>query len=59
MEVRHQTWFSDESLALMKKYNIALVISQSGDKFPYKETVTADHIYVRFHGPREASRFLL
>ena len=40
-----------ESIALMKKYNIAFVISQSGINFPYAELVTAQHIYVRFHGP--------
>lgn len=53
MEMRHETWFSPESIALLKKYNIAMVISQSGDRFPYKELVTANHIYVRFHGPRD------
>lgn len=37
----------------MKKYNIAFVISQSGAGFPYAEIVTAQHIYVRFYGPRE------
>jgi uncharacterized protein YecE (DUF72 family) len=53
IEVRHQTWLSKESILLMKKYNIAFVISQSGTDFPYAELVTAQHIYVRFHGPRE------
>ena len=51
LEVRHQTWLSDESIALLKKFNIAFVISQSGTRFPYAELVTAEHIYVRFHGP--------
>jgi len=51
MEVRHDSWLSDESIALMKKYNIAFVISQSGTGFPYAELVTAQHIYVRLHGP--------
>jgi len=51
LEVRHQSWLSKESIALLRKYNIALVISQSGAGFPYAETITAQHIYVRFHGP--------
>ena len=51
MEVRHASWLSAESVLLMKKYNIAFVISQSGAGFPYAELVTADHIYVRLHGP--------
>jgi len=51
MEVRHESWYSDESLDLMKKYNIAFVIAQS-ERFPYKEYITAKNIYVRFHGPK-------
>ena len=27
------------------------MISQSGTRFPYAEIVTAENIYVRFHGP--------
>jgi uncharacterized protein YecE (DUF72 family) len=51
MEVRHDTWLSEESLTLMTKYDIGLVISQSGERFPYSEMVTAKNIYIRFHGP--------
>lgn len=53
MEVRHETWLSEDSLTLMSKFKIGFVISQSGDKFPYSEMVTAKNIYVRFHGPNE------
>ncbi len=53
LEPRHNTWFEDESLSLLKKYNIGLVISQSGIYFPYSEQITAKNIYVRFHGPVE------
>ena len=51
LEVRHDTWLEDDSLNLMAKYDIAFVISQSGDRFPYREMVTAKNVYVRFHGP--------
>jgi len=53
MEVRHNTWLEEDSLTLMTKYDIGLVISQSGDEFPYSEMITAKNIYVRFHGPKE------
>ena len=33
MEVRHQSWLEKESLDLMKQYNIAFVIAQSGIRF--------------------------
>lgn len=51
LEIRHYSWLEDEPIALMKKYNIAFVISQSKDHFPYAEHVTSPHVYVRFHGP--------
>lgn len=50
MEVRHESWYSADSLNQMEKYNIAFVIAQS-DRFPYQEFVTANDIYIRFHGP--------
>jgi len=53
MEVRHASWLEKESLDLMKKYNMAFVIAQSGTAFPYAENITAQHIYVRFHGPQQ------
>ena len=51
LEARHTSWFELDSLNLMTKYNIAFVISQSGNVFPYAEFVTDTNIYVRFHGP--------
>ena len=51
MEVRHPSWLQEESLTLMTKYEIGLVISQSGERFPYSEMITAKNIYIRFHGP--------
>jgi uncharacterized protein YecE (DUF72 family) len=51
MEVRHPGWLEEESLALMSKFDIGLVISQSGERLPYSEMITAKNIYIRFHGP--------
>lgn len=51
LEVRHETWMSNDALDLMAKYDIAFVISQSGVGFPYAEHVTSKNIYIRFHGP--------
>lgn len=53
MEVRHDSWLTDESLTLMTKYDMGLVISQSDNVFPYSEMVTAKNVYLRFHGPKE------
>ena len=51
MEVRHESWLTEDSYSLMAKYDIAFVISHSGDHFPYREVVTSHNIYFRFHGP--------
>ncbi|UYQ92875.1 DUF72 domain-containing protein [Chitinophaga horti] len=51
MEVRHDTWYTAESLRLMRQYSIGLVITDSGGLFPSQEVVTASHVYLRFHGP--------
>ena len=51
LEVRHNSWLEVDSISLLTKYDIAFVISQSGNKFPYAEMITAKNIYVRFHGP--------
>jgi uncharacterized protein YecE (DUF72 family) len=51
LEARHATWMDAKAARLLKKYNIAWVISQSGVGFPYLEQITAHHVYVRFHGP--------
>ncbi len=53
LEPRDITWFTDISLDLMFVHNIGLVISHSNGIFPYKEAVTAKHIYLRFHGPEQ------
>ncbi|MCK7558688.1 DUF72 domain-containing protein [Chitinophaga sedimenti] len=51
MEVRHESWYTEESLSLMRKYDIGLVIADSGGLFPSDEVLTAKHVYLRFHGP--------
>ncbi|SEJ21887.1 Uncharacterized conserved protein YecE, DUF72 family [Dyadobacter sp. SG02] len=50
LEVRHPSWFSEESIGLMKSHGITLVFSQA-DRLPYHEEITAKDIYLRFHGP--------
>ncbi len=53
LEARHESWINDDAFQLLRDNNIAWVISQSGVGFPYAEVVTANHIYLRFHGPEK------
>ena len=51
LEGRHKTWIEQDAIALLRKYGIAWVISQSGVGYPYLEEVTSSNVYIRFHGP--------
>jgi len=53
LEVRHDSWLSDECLVLMTRYGIGLVVAQSGGVFPYSEAITGSNVYLRFHGPAD------
>jgi uncharacterized protein YecE (DUF72 family) len=52
IEFRNQFWFTKDTYALLKKYNIALAIAQSS-RYPSAEQMTADFVYFRFHGPKQ------
>jgi uncharacterized protein YecE (DUF72 family) len=50
VEFRHLSWFEDDvALEILKKHRAAFVSVSSG-KMPVKLAVTADFIYIRFHG---------
>ena len=48
-EFRNESWFNHEVYALLKKHNVCLCIAHSS-RFPSVKEVTADFIYLRFHG---------
>jgi len=59
-EFRHASWFSEDIYALLRKINASLCIADSGI-WPTVEKVTANFVFLRFHGGRElyASRYAL
>jgi uncharacterized protein YecE (DUF72 family) len=50
VEVRNKSWIDDDFFSLLAQYEIAFVIADSGDRYPYYEAVTAGFVYLRFHG---------
>jgi uncharacterized protein YecE (DUF72 family) len=50
IEIRHESFISDEFLALLRKHAIGLVVADAAGKFPRLFDVTADFVYVRLHG---------
>jgi len=52
-EPRHQSFFTEGFITLLREHNSSLAFADSAKKFPYLEDVTADFIYVRLHGSQE------
>jgi uncharacterized protein YecE (DUF72 family) len=48
-EFRHASWFTESIYEVLKKHNYGFVIAHS-NRWPSAEAVTADFIYLRFHG---------
>jgi uncharacterized protein YecE (DUF72 family) len=49
-EFRHESWFAEEPLAVLKKHKAALCIAET-DSLTTPETLTADFTYFRFRKP--------
>jgi uncharacterized protein YecE (DUF72 family) len=52
-EPRHESFFTEDFIELLRKHNAALVLADTAGKFPYAEDLTADFIYIRLHGSEE------
>ena len=48
-EFRHPSWFDEEVYGVLKRFNACLCFVSSPD-WPTAEILTADFVYVRFHG---------
>jgi uncharacterized protein YecE (DUF72 family) len=53
VEIRHESFRDEAFIALLRKYNVALVVADTAGKFPDWEDVTADFVYIRLHGEHE------
>ena len=53
LEVRHESFLVPECTALLREFNIALVVADTARKFPFVGDVTADFVYIRLHGDEE------
>jgi uncharacterized protein YecE (DUF72 family) len=52
-EPRHESFFSEDFVLLLREYNAALAFADAAGKFPYFEDITADFVYLRLHGSTE------
>ena len=49
-EFRHQSWYDDAILDVLREHNVSLCLSDHHDA-PAPWEITADHVYIRGHGP--------
>jgi uncharacterized protein YecE (DUF72 family) len=56
IEVRHDSFEQPQFIQLLRKHNVALVISESARQWPMIHDVTADFIYMRLHGDQQLYR---
>lgn len=53
VEVRHESFRSQDFLQLLRAQGIGLVVADTAGKWPFMEDVTADFVYVRLHGDKQ------
>ncbi|UWF48730.1 DUF72 domain-containing protein [Pseudomonas sp. N3-W] len=53
VEIRHESFVDPAFVRLLKRYNIALVIADTAGKWPYREDITSDFVYLRLHGAEQ------
>lgn len=53
LEVRHESFDDPAFAALLRRHNVALVVSDGAGAWPTYEEVTADFVYIRLHGVGE------
>lgn len=53
VEIRNPSFVCDEFVALLRRFNIALVVADTAGKWPYVEDITSDFMYLRLHGDVE------
>ncbi len=58
IEARHKSWHTEEVWELLRRHNVAWVVSHTSGRYPMSEVLTADFAYVRLHGTKGLYRGL-
>lgn len=53
VEIRNESFVDPAFVALLRKYKVAMVIADTAGKWPYREDLTSDFVYLRLHGAEE------
>lgn len=50
VEIRHESFVDPAFVALLREHQVALVVADTAGKWPYREDLTSDFVYIRLHG---------
>jgi uncharacterized protein YecE (DUF72 family) len=50
IEIRNVSWLNETFFDILSEYRTGFVIADSGNRYPGREAVTTDFVYLRFHG---------
>jgi uncharacterized protein YecE (DUF72 family) len=50
IEIRHESFITDEFVQLLRHHGIAVVVADTAKRWPYMEDLTTDFVYARLHG---------
>ncbi len=53
VEIRHESFVDPAFVALLRRYKVGLVIADTAGKWPYREDLTSDFVYLRLHGAEQ------
>jgi len=53
VEIRHESFLDASFVASLRRRRVALVVADTAGKWPYREDVTADFMYLRLHGDKK------
>jgi len=53
IEIRHDTFLDERFIDMLRRHKVALVVADTARKWPLREDVTADFVYIRLHGEQE------
>lgn len=56
IEIRHESFVDPDFIEMLRAHNIALVIADTGERWPQLHDVTSDFLYLRLHGATELYR---
>ena len=56
IEIRNETFLDPGFITLLRRHNVALVVADTGERWPQPHDITSDFLYLRLHGATELYR---